>query len=41
MEELKIRLTLLKHRKELRPDDRCVVAQVKDLWEALQNVRDS
>lgn len=38
MDDLKIRFTLLKHRKELRAEDRQVVSAVKDIWEALQNV---
>lgn len=37
-DDLKIRFTLLKHRKELRTEDRIVIAQVKDVWESLYNV---
>lgn len=38
LDELKMRFTLLKHRRELRPDDRRVVAQMRRLSDQLQQV---
>lgn len=38
LDELKMRFTLLKHRRELRPDDRRVVAQMRRLSEQLEQV---